>query len=88
MGEVTNTDRADWAEVALYAFCKEVYCARGFTDLEPEEQVEAVADLICDLQHLMRLRLGMFADERERLVRGAIRTSEIELVEDPDGEEG
>lgn len=44
MSDVTNSDRAQWAEIALATFTETVN-----TDRE-----DAIADLICDLLHLAR----------------------------------
>lgn len=48
---VDNHDRADWAETALVAFADE--CMSG------QVYEETVIDLVCDLGHFCKIRLGL-----------------------------
>ncbi len=50
-----NEDRADWAEVAAIVFANIVSLGNV--------SAETVADLVCDLGHFAKLRLGLRNDE-------------------------
>lgn len=81
---VTNSDRADWAAEALDTFSKIVCVGRPLTELTPEEQVEIMGDLICNLQHYARIRLKLSSPKRRQLIENALGTAREEVFEDPD----
>jgi hypothetical protein len=54
-----NEDRADWAEIAATVFAEIVSCG--------DISEETVTDLVCDLGHFAKLRLGFSKDEIIRL---------------------
>jgi len=58
-GEPTNAQRAEWARLALDAFCLRTYGGRSFADLEElmhgvpfGDDYTAVQDLLTDLMHV------------------------------------
>jgi hypothetical protein len=58
-GMSMNEDRADWAEAAATVFAENV----SFGNVSEE----TVTDLVCDLGHFAKLRLGLGKDEIVRL---------------------
>lgn len=76
MGEVTNKQRAEWAQEALAAYPP----SKG------EDLATRAADLVCDLLHLLRREAGMDTDEeREDWLMGRLLCNRAEIAEDEEG---
>lgn len=54
MPEPTNAMRAGWARAAADTFTSLTYGERALADLHSDDQVQALADLVCDVLHLAR----------------------------------
>jgi hypothetical protein len=59
--EPTNSQRALWAKAALAAFTAETYAGDHPDTMHPGDLEGAIADLICDLLHLVRYHPRMDA---------------------------
>lgn len=77
MIDVTNGDRAAWAETAVEAFVS--VCRMDGEDLETKSK-----DLVTDICHLLRLNCGLSEEQVEGILSNAFAMFETEVLEDSD----
>lgn len=74
----SNIQRAAWAADALNRFAQTTWATSGIDRMHPQDQSDAIADLITDLLHLAHLR-GLHPD---RLIAQAQMHFDAELQEE------
>lgn len=78
--QVTNADRAAWAEEALATFTDIVYDSPDVEDMETR-----IKDLIVNLLHLARREAGV--TDVAAFAAQAVEMHNVECAEDPEGDD-
>lgn len=74
MADVTNADRAGWAQKALDAFKASHKC--------DDDEIANIQDLIGDLLHLARRTRGLNQDDLYHIARSAADMQFAEIIQD------
>jgi hypothetical protein len=77
MPEVTNTDRADWATLAIRIHSK-------LAEIEAEPKSDQARDLVGNIWHFLRLECGMTAEGATAQIEMALAMAREEYRDDKD----